>query len=84
MSKRSNRGDYPMPVSTTDRYRSETVSVRPIENGFLKSVSCSGPDGYTSKETFHRKEPSLSAGRSSGGGSSDATGSQGLRGAKDC
>lgn len=37
-----------------------SVSIRPIENGYLMSQSCSGPKGeYSHKETFHPKRPKI-------------------------
>lgn len=38
-----------------------SVSVRKIDNGYVRSTSRSGPDGYESSETFHRKHPGLGA-----------------------
>lgn len=34
-----------------------SVSIRPIENGFIVSHSRSSPKGYEHKETFHAKRP---------------------------
>lgn len=39
-----------------------SVSVRKIDNGYVRSVSKSGPAGYESSETFHRKHPGLGVG----------------------
>jgi hypothetical protein len=75
------KGRNTAPLSASPMHRSHSVSVRPIANGFVKSVSRDTADGYEHRETFHRKMPSLGVGRDSACG--DATGSCGLRGAKD-
>ena len=35
------------------------VSVKKIENGYIVCESTYGPKGYSSKETFHAKAPTL-------------------------
>lgn len=60
MSKR-RLSSVPVLAATpaADNYVSKTVSVRKIDNGFVRSTSESGPDGYKSSETFHRSDPGL-------------------------
>lgn len=78
MRKRSPEMASPMSDSAH-----HSVSVRKIDNGYVRSTSRSGPDGHEHRETYHRKHPGLGNGRSSGGDAfSDCCGSSGLRGAK--
>lgn len=69
------------PMSMDD-HKSHSVSVRKIDNGFVRQESHSGPEGYSHKETFHRKHPGLEPGKRPE--APEATGSRGLSGCKDC
>lgn len=48
--------DYPGDL---DENTSRSVSVRKVDNGYIKCVSESGPGGYTSRETIHETNPGL-------------------------
>jgi hypothetical protein len=58
-----------------------SVTVRRIDNGYVRHVSHSEGGEYHSKETYHRKRPSASLG-SGREAEPDCTGSCGLAGAK--
>ena len=43
------------PGSSQDGYKE--VSVRKIDNGYVRRETSSGPNGYKSSETFHKENP---------------------------
>lgn len=58
--KRSSRPAPPITrASVSDGKTERSVSVRKIENGYIISESTCGPKGYSSKETFSTKPPTV-------------------------
>lgn len=68
------------PMHSGDGSESKSISVRPIENGFICCESHSKADGsYSYSERYYSERPKISE---STGGASGAVGSEGLSGAK--
>lgn len=57
-----------MPMTENE---SVNISVEKIENGFIRTVSKSGPEGYESKREFFKENPGVGMGatRQNGRGS---------------
>ena len=69
------------PGGPEDGYKE--VSVRKIDNGYIRRESTSGPNGYKSSETFHKENPGFGSEKPSSPGPSSLKGATSyLKGSK--